>query len=73
VGENGRGPEATPQDSVPELLAGLRTAGVRRGDPVALAIAPRRGLGLAAAADLALRDPEPTRVVALVEEAPRPR
>jgi hypothetical protein len=73
VGENGRVPEAAPQDSVPELLAGLRTAGARRGDPVALALVPRHGLGLSAGADWALRDPEPARAVALVEEALRPR
>jgi len=74
VGENGRVPEPAPLDSVPELLAGLRSAGVGRGDPVAVALVPGRGLGLAAAgADWALLDPEPARAMALVEESLRPR
>jgi DNA polymerase-1 len=74
VGENDRVPEPTPLDSVPELLAGLRSAGVKRGDPVAVTLVPARGLGLAAAgADWALLDPEPARAVASVEESLRPR
>ena len=75
MGQNGRVPEPAPLDSVPELLAGLRAAGVRRGDPVAVALVPGRGLGLAAGggAGWALLDPEPAHAVALVEEALRPR
>ncbi|HWN36680.1 MAG TPA: hypothetical protein VNP03_28265, partial [Pseudonocardia sp.] len=67
-------PEPAPLDSVPALLASLRSAGVGRGDPVAVALVPGRGLGLAAAgAAWTLLDPEPARVVAAVEEGLRPR
>ncbi|HEX4252872.1 MAG TPA: DNA polymerase [Pseudonocardia sp.] len=66
--------ELATLDSVPDLLAGLRAAGAGRGAPVAVTLVPGRGLGLAAAgADWALPDPEPARVVALVEDALRPR
>ena len=56
-----------------EVLASLTDAGVRRGEPLGLAVCPTQGLGLAARDRCWMVSGRPAEVVAEVEAALRPR